>query len=191
MYAAFLGLAAVAFVADRLMFQPAGAGAAQVPVEAVRTDAHSSAGAPVGEPATTDKLAEVPSLAAKLQEAAPGEKPDRDPFLAPWQGAQPTSKGKSRDGAAVPGTPGDFAAAHELKAVYRLNDDIMVATIGKSKVQVGDVVDGWTLVAIEKNSVVLERGGGGSIVTLELKGTVKVNNQLIPRRPDNDHPALR
>lgn len=182
-YAAFLGLAAVAFVADRLLFLPAGAGAAMLPADGAAAPAETAAQTVAtgtvadGAHAVSAKADEGPSLAVKLKEAAPLWPEDRDPFRRPWQGVMvSTAKtGAATASAAEPVTAAEFAAKHELKAVSTMNEQ-SIAVIGKLSRRVGETVDGWTVVGIDDRCATLERGNAR--VTLNLRVTTKNDNYV-------------
>lgn len=186
-FAAFLGLAAVAFVADRLFFLPAGAGAATLPQDAashmaVAAPAASGAGKPV---AVEVGVAPGPTLADKLVAATGDGATARNPFQQPWRGVSVSAAAAPETKA--PGelaTASEFAARHELRAVSKVNDTA-VAVIGKVARRVGDTVDGWTVVSIEDRSATLERAG--QRVTLALRGTMP-DNAIVPRRAGQGGP---
>jgi len=181
-YAAFLGLAAVAFIADRMMFQPAGAGAATLPQDGEATPAEAAAeasGAAKPSPAAASEPM-GPTLSEKLATAPGAVDSTRNPFQQPWRGVtvSPATGGKSKAGDELV-TASEFAAKYELTAVSKLNE-VTVAVIGNAARQVGAVVEGWKLVAIEDRTVTLERGT--QRVTLALRGTSMPDNAIVPRR---------
>ena len=179
-FAAFLGLAAVAFLADRLFFLPAGAGAAPI----VEAEPEADKPGPVETAAPAPK---GPSLAARLSTVGRtvNESSERDPFSRVW-----LARGNEKAPVAsdLPASPSAFEAAHELTAVLDPRTGKGMAVIGRkgaaqgteaqSTVRIGGMVDGWTLVSIDATSVSFKCGA--SRVTLELKG--KVDNQTLPGR---------
>jgi hypothetical protein len=144
-YAAFLGLAAVAFVCDRLFFLPSSASAAS----SARADT---------EPAMSAKAAEAPppesnepTLAVRLQSAASAvrENPAADPFSPRWHETKKTET----KAAPVPAgqSPSEyFASKHRLTSLSapQRGDGPALAQIGKKTYGIGDDVDGWKLLSV-------------------------------------------
>lgn len=177
-YAAFLGLAAVAFLADRVFFLPAGAGAATVSPEELKSES-GAASKPDKDESAKETALEGPSLASKLAQSSGSDTTQRDPFRRPWQGVT-VSSGKADDArlAAIALSPEQFAATHELRAVAVNDKTKSAAVIGKRTIGIGTEVDGWKLVAIDDQSATLERDN--MRVTLKLRVGLKVDNWVRP-----------
>jgi hypothetical protein len=174
-YAAFLGLAAIAFVADRVLFLPAGAGAAPLPEKLLPAETTVSSESPPKAAAPKAEQQPVgPTLATKLSDTGAIGATERDPFRRPWIQVRKVTTTK---GSSSPVTASDFAAKYELKAVSRVGDN-SVAVIGKTSCKVGSQVEEWTLVAIDDRSATLERGA--ERVILKLRGTEGVDNSIKP-----------
>jgi len=188
-YAAFLGLAAAAFLGDRFFLQPAGAGAAPAVAEVVNSEAKPK----VVEPVSSAPAG--PALAVKLRKAAPTSQPTRDPFR---RGEAPVvaDAAGSTAAAADPVTPAEFAARYELQSVLRpgrgsSGDVKSVAVLAAKRggaegrgngraYSLGTEVGGWVMVEVGEKSATFERGSAR--VVLELKGSVKVDNRDVTGR---------
>lgn len=176
------------FIADRMLFLPAGAGAATLPQDGSEASVEATPAAPgsVNPPAAGEPSG--PTLSEKLAAASSAVESTRNPFQQPWRGVV-TSAAATAD-VKEPGvllTAAEFSARHELKAISKVNETT-VAVIGKATRRVGDVVDGWTLVAIEDRSVMLERGA--QKVTLALRGSSMPDNSIVPRRTGQIGPEV-
>jgi hypothetical protein len=193
-YAAFLALAAVGFVGDRLFLQPAGAGAAPPEEEA-------SENVVAQKPAEKRKAGPSgPSLATKLQGVSPSSgKSNRDPFRRGDSTATSGTDASIANAAPLvdPVTPSEFSSRYELQSVLKPSQGSSgraVAVVAKKKTsgtresgrayELGNEVAGWTLVIVDEKSATLERDSAR--VTLDLKATAKVDNRDATKRlPSN------
>lgn len=200
-YIAVLGLAAAAFIADRMMFEPAGAGAATVAAPTTGASAESAPQPGATGSAPAAKAEEGPSLAQKLSLIRVTRESDRDPFNKPWMGVIATKREAS--GRVSAATPEEFEKLYELKAVST-NQGRSIAVIGRRSggasgaedwqailvagsseqteervERTAHDVDGWRLVKADKWSATLDRDG--QRVTLTLKGFGGDNSKVSSR----------
>jgi hypothetical protein len=166
-YVAVCGLAAGALVVDRLLPGPEEVPAAEaiavasVPVPAATTDKPAAK-----SPGPNLVIPAGPSLASRIEEAARaqgyGGKVERDAFRIP-DGWRPAAEAASP----IVARPDSdkFVREHRLTAVMTAGDRSVALVDGKP-VQIGQVLDGFRLVSVEKSSAVWECEGVRA--TLEL-----------------------
>lgn len=166
-YGALLAIAGVAFVIDRIYFaEPAKAQAApELPVAPAPTPAVSLA--PIAEPSDgliSDHLKSLPSIDLKLM-------PDAFAPSKAWLSAiqPPPATLPSLPPAPPPDTTDHraiaFAAAHKLSAVLKSHNG-GAAIVDGEMIQVGQMLDGYTLTSIQSGSVRFT--SGDSVVDLTM-----------------------
>jgi hypothetical protein len=190
-YAAFLGLAAIAFIGDQVLLQPSGAGAAAV-------DGAANAPSPAPEGAKSEKSAQAsgPTLATKLQSAGAQlkGKAGRDPFRRGSAADASTTAAASSSPTAEPATPAEFAARYELRSVLSSQKPAdacaVLAKRGAAKdakvkpCREGDEIEGWKLtsaVNLKDHTAKATFQRGSATVELEFVPQ-KVDNTVMPRR---------
>lgn len=172
-----------------MMLQPASVGAAPPAQEASEKVVKA-------EPGQLGKAAPSgPSLASKLQNAAPGDSTGRDPFR---RGEAKPSGEAIATPAADAITPAEFAGRYELQSVLKPSagrGGKGVAVVARKQTpsgtrasgrafSMGNQVGGWTLVSVDEKSATFEKDSARA--TLDLKATAKVDNRdATKRQPSN------
>lgn len=154
-YGVVLGLAATGFVVDRLFFTPATAEAAAPHVAAASP-------ATTAPPSPSPSTAIQPIPAGWLAERLRGSSPDsdnqlRDVFAVPasWR---PAPKAAAAEVALKPKLFGDqFRSEHHLEAVV-IDGRKSRAVVDGQMVSVGNSMDGFQLVALDRKSARFIRG---------------------------------
>lgn len=161
-YGAVLGLAAVAFVIDRLCFSPEDAGAATAPTALQKPAAKEATAA---TPAvTTSPLESIPAgwLAERLRSATAGsDVPSRDVFAVPacWR---PKPNVAAASVAPLPSPKpklfGEiFRREHHLVAVM-IEAGGGRADVDGKLISIGSVIDGFHLISLNRQSARFVRG---------------------------------
>jgi len=172
-FASILGLAALAFLGDRLLMQPEGPGSV---TDAAPQAEKAEPSHPVSSKA--QKSDGGPSLASRLNAIPSSEAAtNRDPFRKGWKPAagvvsSPGSKAKG----GIAETAADFLASHHLTGVSTPRTGISVAVLDKKAYLIGELVDGWKVAAIEGASG-MQKDYKPARVTLE-RGTQRVTMEV-------------
>lgn len=161
-YGAVLGLAAVAFVIDRMFFSPDDAGAATPHASVEKPAAHEAqAAAPVAATASSES---IPAgwLAERLRAATSGtDQSSRDVFAVPacWRPAPKVAVAPVAAVAAPkPKLFGEtFRREHHLVAVM-IEAGRGRAVVDGKLVTVGDAIDGFRLVSLSRQAARFVRG---------------------------------
>jgi hypothetical protein len=157
-----LALCGAALALDRTLFAPNDAGAAPAPPAPPAAAAQSGGAAspasarPAAEAATARRTALAARLAAMVKDQAIDASNAPDAFVPSpaWQPVEPVSSGIEAELAAE-----EFRRRHTLSAVMALADRGACVVDGRS-VQVGQSIDGYTLLAVQPRSATFENGAG-------------------------------
>jgi hypothetical protein len=159
--AVVLALCGAALVLDRTLFAPDDAGAAPAPPAAATPAPSGGASSPASdrtaaEAATSRRTALAARLAAMAKERGIDASNAPDAFVPSpaWQPVEPVSGGIEADLAAE-----EFRRRHTLTAVMALADRGACVIDGRS-VQVGQSIDGYTLLAVQPRSAIFENSAG-------------------------------
>lgn len=161
-YGAVLGLAAVAFVIDRICFSPEDAGAATAPASLQKQTAKEATAARPAVAATSSEAIPAGWLAQRLRTATKG--PDvssRDVFAVPACWRPEPKVAAARTAPAPEPKPQLFAEAfrreHHLIAVMIESGGGQAFVDGKL-ISIGTSIDGFRLVSLRRQSARFVRG---------------------------------
>jgi len=146
-----LGAGVAALIADRLLFAPAGAGAAVPAAEPASAPPPSSRAAPAVEPATPNGV----PFSQRVAEAAAGAQSERDPFRVDDSWPKPIIK---EEGSAPTAQDLDtFIKQIKLTAVVTQKDhEAQFAMINGRVRKIGDQIGGFRIVAMDPAGVEFE-----------------------------------
>jgi hypothetical protein len=172
-----LGVAVLAFIGDRIFFQPNEAGAAQVPQQQQHEQAAPADAAKADSPGATSVAAASPAAGPSEQLISEKLKSMRGVDVTRVRDAlQPSQKwvDAQRPPAAVAARPernpvNEFVAAHRLSAVIASRTgDGGDAIVDGQPIRVGQRVGDWRLIGVTTRSATFLSGTGSLRATLQL-----------------------
>ncbi len=171
---ALLGTALVALVLDRTVLAPGGASAATPSPAASHPTVAATAPSGVTPAASPSGRSENRSRAAgissRLSIALDSPKWTADQVVGSLRPSPEWTAPAGEPGAPASDRAGKFKASHQLRAVMSRRDaESRIALIDGRPMRVGEVLEGYTLVAVGARSAVFE--SGADRIVLSLPGT--------------------
>ncbi len=162
--ASVLGLAALAFVCDRVFLQGGAAAGPAAPAALAKAGPEESKAPAAAEPSVD---ASAPTLAERLKKATEGQSTASNPFNPKWRGvvaSGPKQDAKPGSEVKIEVTAEAFAKTHPLTSVSK-----GVAMIARKPYRVGKPVDGWVLREVDVTGLKARLERGSVSVELHIK----------------------